>query len=173
MCTGSGCIAITLYLELIKRGINIDVTATDISSEALKVTQKNASSLIEEADGDNNTFHIIESDLFSNVSKNKKFDIIVSNPPYIPTLDIEKLEDEVRLHDPVMALDGDNDGLKFYRAIIDKSLDYIKPTGLLAFEMGFDQGDAVSKLMDEKGYMDIHIYKDLGGLDRVIIGRNH
>ena len=172
MCTGSGCIAITLYMELIKIGFNIDATAVDLSKDALAVTEKNVENLVG-IKALNNTFHIIESDMFSNISASKKYDIIVSNPPYIPTKDIEMLEPEVRDYDPIMALDGDTDGLRFYRRIIEESSNYLNNNGFIAFEIGYDQGDDVKSLLEEKGYKDIHIYKDLGGLDRVIIGRNN
>lgn len=171
MCTGSGCIAITIYKELIKRGFNIDATAVDLSKEALAVTEKNVEDLVG-IKALNNTFHIIESDMFSNINNNRSYDIIVSNPPYIPTRDIEKLEPEVRDYDPIMALDGDTDGLRFYRRIIEESSNYLN-NGFIAFEIGYNQGDDVKSLLEEKGYKDIHIYKDLGGLDRVIIGRNN
>ena len=111
--------------------------------------------------------------MFSNISPSKKYDIIVSNPPYIPTKDIEKLEPEVRDYDPIMALDGDTDGLKFYRKIIEESLTYLNNRGFIAFEIGYNQGEDVRCMLEEKGYKDINIYKDLGGLDRVIIGRNN
>ncbi|MBE5899695.1 MAG: peptide chain release factor N(5)-glutamine methyltransferase [Lachnospiraceae bacterium] len=172
MCTGSGCIAITIYKELIKRGFNIDATAVDLSKEALAVTEKNVENLVG-IKALNNTFHIIESDMFSNINNNRSYDIIVSNPPYIPTRDIEKLEPEVRDYDPIMALDGDTDGLRFYRRIIEESSNYLNNNGFIAFEIGYNQGDDVKSLLEEKGYKDIHIYKDLGGLDRVIIGRNN
>ena len=171
MCTGSGCIAITIYKELIKRGFNIDATAVDLSKDALAVTEKNVENLVG-IKALNNTFHIIESDMFSNINNNRSYDIIVSNPPYIPTRDIEKLEPEVRDYDPIMALDGDTDGLRFYRRIIEESSNYLN-NGFIAFEIGYNQGDDVKSLLEEKGYKDIHIYKDLGGLDRVIIGRNN
>lgn len=171
MCTGSGCIAITIYKELIKRGFNIDATAVDLSKDALAVTEKNVENLVG-IKALNNTFYIIESDMFSNINNNRSYDIIVSNPPYIPTRDIEKLEPEVRDYDPIMALDGDTDGLRFYRRIIEESSNYLN-NGFIAFEIGYNQGDDVKSLLEEKGYKDIHIYKDLGGLDRVIIGRNN
>ena len=172
MCTGSGCIAITIYKELIKRGFNIDATAVDLSKDALAVTEKNVENLVG-IKALNNTFHIIESDMFSNINNNRSYDIIVSNPPYIATRDIEKLEPEVRDYDPIMALDGDTDGLRFYRRIIEESSNYLNNNGFIAFEIGYNQGDDVKSLLEEKGYKDIHIYKDLGGLDRVIIGRNN
>ncbi len=172
MCTGSGCIAITIYKELIKRGFNIDATAVDLSKDTLAVTEKNVEKLVG-IKALNNTFHIIESDMFSNINNNRSYDIIVSNPPYIPTRDIEKLEPEVRDYDPIMALDGDTDGLRFYRRIIEESSNCLNNNGFIAFEIGYNQGDDVKSLLEEKGYKDIHIYKDLGGLDRVIIGRNN
>ena len=96
--------------------------------------------------------------------------MIVSNPPYIPTGIIEELQDEVRLHDPYIALDGKEDGLHFYRKIIQDSVHYIKEGGYLIFEIGYDQGEAVLALMKEGGYEDLCVKKDLSGLDRVVIG---
>lgn len=164
MCCGSGCIGITLFLENAKRGINISVTASDISSGALNVTRKNVNKLI----GKNDTFHIVESDLFDNIEG--RFSIIVCNPPYIPTKDIEELEVEVREHDPYIALDGDTDGLGFYKRIIPVAGDYLEPNGYLCFEIGYNQKEALRELMLENGYKNISVHKDLGGLDRVVIG---
>lgn len=164
MCCGSGCIGITIFLENVKRGINTSVTASDISSKALEVTRKNVDKLI----GDNDTFRIVESDLFDNIDG--RFSIIVCNPPYIPTKDIDELEIEVRKHDPFLALDGDEDGLSFYRRIIPRAREYLKPDGYLCFEIGYNQGESVSRLMIENGYKDVEVHKDLGGLDRLVIG---
>ena len=97
--------------------------------------------------------------------------MIVSNPPYIRTDVIQGLMEEVRLHEPYMALDGHDDGLYFYRKIIAQAGDYLKPEGLLAFEIGYDQGEAVSSLMKTQGYTQVHVFKDLAGLDRVVTGK--
>lgn len=164
MCCGSGCIGISLYLENVKRGINISTTLSDISDKALEVARRNANSLI----GDIDTFRMVKSDLFENIDGD--FSIIVCNPPYIPTKDIDDLQIEVRKHDPHLALDGHEDGLSFYKRIIPKAGDYLKPDGYLCFEIGYNQGESVKRLMIDNGYKDVEVHKDLGGLDRVVIG---
>ena len=100
-----------------------------------------------------------------------KFDVIVSNPPYIPTRVIKGLDEEVRLHDPFIALDGDEDGLKFYRIITDKARDYLNKDGYLCYEIGHDQAAKVSDILSSYGYNDIRVIKDLAGLDRVVVAR--
>ena len=158
MCTGSGCIILTL-LHFVKdcRG-----TAADLSEKALSVAKKNAEKLQIEC-----TF--IHSDLFENIEG--RFDVIISNPPYIATKEIEALEPEVREHEPMMALDGKEDGLYFYRKIVSASVDYLNPEGWLMFEIGYDQGEALSEMMKVAGYCEIRVIKDLAGLDRVVIGK--
>lgn len=157
MCTGSGCI----ILSLMKFAKEISGTAVDISEEALKVAKSNADKL--EA-----TVEFIQSDLFENV--NGAYDVIISNPPYIRTSVIDELKDEVKFHDPLLALDGKEDGLFFYRKIIKESLNYLKPNGRLYFEIGHDQGEEVKKLMEEAGFVEVAVKKDLAGLDRVVYG---
>ena len=157
MCTGSGCIIISLM----KFAKAISGTAVDISEDALKVAKRNAEKL--EADV---TF--IHSDLFEEV--NETYDVIVSNPPYIRTAIIEELKEEVKFHDPFLALDGKEDGLYFYRKIINESTDYLKQNGRLYFEIGHDQGEDVKKLMEEAGFVEVVVKKDLAGLDRVVCG---
>ena len=162
MCTGSGCILISL----LKMGTekyymrNIFGTGVDISEDALKVASYNAKAL-----GVDVTF--IQSDLFENVSG--KFDILVSNPPYIRTSVIEGLQEEVRLHDPFIALDGKEDGLYFYRKIIADSVNYLNDKAMVLFEIGHDQGKEVSELLGEAGFTNVWVKKDLAGLDRVVI----
>ena len=158
MCTGSGCTILTL-LHFVK---DCQGTAVDLSEKALEVAKRNAQKLQKKC-----TF--IHSDLFENI--NGRFDVIVSNPPYIATKEIEALEPEVRIHEPMMALDGMEDGLFFYRKIVSESVDYLNPNGWLIFEIGYDQGEAVSKMMEAVGYVQVGIVKDLAGLDRVVIGR--
>ena len=102
---------------------------------------------------------------------NMKFDVIISNPPYIPTAEIEDLMEEVRLHDPRMALDGMEDGLHFYRIITEQAMNYLAPGGWLLYEIGCSQGEDVADLLRKEGYEEIEIRKDLGGLDRVVLGR--
>ena len=111
----------------------------------------------------------IQSDLFEQISE--RFDLIVSNPPYIRTGVIEELQEEVRLHDPWIALDGKKDGLYFYRRIIAESTGYIRDNGAMMFEIGHDQAEDVVRLMEEAGYTQIRVKKDLAGLDRVVTGR--
>ncbi len=160
MCTGSGCIAITLSKEL-----NIDnVYASDISPGALAVARRNGESLDAGV-----TF--IESDMFNGLFDLKNsLDAIVSNPPYIRSDVIDTLDKEVRLNEPRLALDGDEDGLKFYRIITYNARDYLKDGGYLFFEIGYDEGQEVSSLMKENGFSDVRVLKDFAGLDRVCYG---
>ena len=111
----------------------------------------------------------VKSDLFDRLSGS--YDLIVSNPPYIRTEVIEELQEEVRLHDPRIALDGREDGLFFYRQIARESRKYMKQDGWLALEIGHDQAEAVAGLLDDAGYTQIQVKKDLAGLDRVVTGR--
>lgn len=157
MCTGSGCILISLM----KLGNEVQGTGVDISKKALEVAKQNAKNL-----GVTPTF--LHSDLFENVSG--RYDIIVSNPPYIRTKVIEELAEEVKLHDPMIALDGKEDGLYFYRKIIAESPNYLEKGGSLYFEIGHDQGEDVKTLMIERGFSDVTVKKDLAGLDRVVFG---
>ena len=159
MCTGSGCIILSIC-KLSK--YNIRATGVDISNKALEVAKKNADNLGIE-------INYIESNLFDKIDG--KYDIIVSNPPYIRTEEIEKLMPEVKEFEPLGALDGQEDGLFFYREIIEKSDEYLKAGGYLFFEIGYDQGLDVYKMMENKGFSELNIVKDLAGLDRVIWGR--
>lgn len=163
MCTGSGCIIITLALEK-KLGRAL---GADISEAALKVASGNR----EKLGADDVTF--VKSNIFSdiNVNDDELFDVIVSNPPYIATGEIETLTEEVRIHDPYIALDGLEDGLHFYREITQQSLNYIKSGGWLLYEIGCTQAHDVSDIMSEYGYSNIKVIKDLAGLDRVVMGR--
>ena len=108
------------------------------------------------------------SDLFDQIHGD--YDLIVSNPPYIRTEVIEELEEEVRLHDPMIALDGKEDGLHFYRKITEQSRAHLKCGGWLLFEIGHDQGEDVAKMMEEAGFTEVSVKKDLAGLDRVVSG---
>ena len=133
----------------------------DISDEALQVAKRNAESL-------NADVTFLKSDLFEQVAE--RYDLIVSNPPYIRTKAIEELEEEVRLHDPMIALDGKEDGLYFYRKITEKSREHLKQGGCLLFEIGYDQGEDVAKMMEKAGFTEVTVKKDLAGLDRVVSG---
>ena len=157
LCTGSGCILISLM----KMCEGLYGTGSDISEEALEVARKNACRLEVNA-----TF--IRSSLFEHISG--RYDLIVSNPPYIRTSVIQELQEEVRLHDPFIALDGKEDGLYFSREIIKAGGGYLKPGGYLMFEIGYDQGTEVASLMEKHGYRNIMVKKDLAGLDRVVSG---
>ena len=164
MCTGSGCIAISLKLlgEGKYMAGTIRADGVDLSEKALEVAQKNGKRL--KAD-----IHWIHSDLFTNVTD--RYDMIVSNPPYIQTAVIEELSEEVRLHEPMQALDGKEDGLYFYRIITDQGRDYLKENGWLLFEIGYDQGEAVKDLMETNGFQNVKILQDLAGKDRVVYGQ--
>ena len=158
MCTGSGCIAVSLKSFV----PSASVTAVDLSEKALTVAKQNS---------ENNQLQVdfIHSDLFTAVTDT--YDMIVSNPPYIPTAVIRTLMPEVRDHEPMMALDGTEDGLYFYDKITRESSAYLKEGGMLLYEIGHDQGQAVSAMMVAAGYEEVRVIKDLAGLDRVVVGR--
>ena len=161
LCTGSGCIAISLAVK----GGYESVTATDLSEEALQVAEKNARE-------HQKPIRFFQGDLFLALpqSEAKTFDIITSNPPYIPTAVIATLEPEVREHEPMMALDGTEDGLKFYRQIAKEAGAWLKPGGSIYLEIGYDQGEAVSGLLADAGFTNVRVVKDLPGKDRVVCG---
>lgn len=159
LCTGSGAIAVSLakYIE------GSQITATDISRKALSIAKLNA---VNNDVEDKITF--VSSDLFQNIPE-EKYDIIVSNPPYIKRNVIQKLDKEVR-KEPIIALDGGDDGLKFYKKIIDNAYEYLKYKGYLCFEIGYDQKDEVTKLIENEGkYIDTYSKKDLYDNDRIVI----
>lgn len=169
MCTGSGCILLSILAEYPNaRGVG-----ADISREALEVARKNAERMsLEERTA------FIESDLFSgdyfqknSGKKRQEYDMLISNPPYIPTAEIQNLMDEVRLYDPVSALDGKEDGLYFYRRITEEASGFLKNGGWLLYEIGCDQGEAVSKLLQKAGFRGVRVCQDLAGLDRVVLGQ--
>ena len=157
LCTGSGAIAVSLKKNL----SNVELFASDISLKALDIAKKNAIQNETEID-------FIESNLFENIDK--KFDIIVSNPPYIERRVLDTLPEEVK-YEPVLALDGGADGLEFYRKIIKDSKNYLNENGVLALEIGFDQKKSVIGLMEQEGYKDIYSKKDYGGNDRIVVSR--
>ena len=165
MCTGSGCILISTLRYGKEIFPNLTGTGVDISIKALENAKKNAQTNgLTEA-----TF--IQSDLFKDLSTKPKYELILSNPPYIPTGEIAKLEEEVKSHDPLLALDGKEDGLYFYRKIIKQSIDYLEDGGILIFECAWNQGMEISKMMKEQGFTDVEVIKDLAGLDRVVLGK--
>lgn len=159
--TGTGCIAVS-----IAHYTNMQVYAVDINEKALKTAQKNAKK-------NHVTIEFIKSNLFSNFPESfyHTFDVIVSNPPYICTEEIETLMTEVKDFEPRLALDGGEDGLFFYHEIVKQSQKFLKENGYLFFEIGCEQAEQVKDIMDLNGFENIEIRKDLAGLDRVIVGR--
>lgn len=205
MCTGSGCIAVSLK----KLGGYACVEGADISEEALKVAKRNSEEILENSDVNNDavssrteqiqnctnltnnqnkqdnseermvsevrtvpqtsvTFR--RSDMFSAFPETERFNVIVSNPPYIPSAVIEELEPEVRDHEPRGALDGTADGLYFYRILAEECAKHLTPGGHVYFEIGYDQGAAVKELLDIHGFKDTRVIQDLTGKDRVVCG---
>ena len=155
LCTGSGCIALCVKHER----EDITVSASDISKDALNVAKKNSENL-------GLKINLIHSDLFSNIDD--RFDIIVSNPPYIPTNVIRGLDEKVKDFEPEGALDGGEDALDFYRTIAKEAVRFLKGESLLIMEIGYDQGESVSGILSENGYKNIKVIKDLNSLDRVV-----
>ena len=156
MCTGSGCIAITLQ----KLG-RFQVMAVDISEEALTLARKNA-----QRNQSQVTF--FQSNMFDQLSNTSKVDVIVSNPPYIESKVIDELDDEVKKYEPRLALDGMEDGLHFYRILAREGKRFLNEGGRLYVEIGFDQAEAVKEIFGAQGFLDIQVYRDLAGLDRVV-----
>lgn len=152
---GTGIVSISVDLET-----KVDVTAVDISQKAIENTKINKEKI-------GSTITVLKSDLFSNIKN--KFDIIYSNPPYIKSDEIEKLQVEVRKHEPRLALDGGEDGLHFYRKIIEKSPEYLNDRGYLVFEIGHDEAKDICALMEDN--FDVEVIKDLSKLDRVVVGQ--
>lgn len=157
MCTGSGCILISI----LKNAKDTSGCGFDISKQAINVAKENAKLNEVVADFE-------KSDLFEHVTE--RYDMIVSNPPYIKTDEIVKLMPEVSEFEPVQALDGKEDGLFFYRKIIKECRDYLNPGGYVLFEIGYDQGEDVSEMMKYAGFLNVHVVKDLARNDRVVIG---
>ena len=162
MCTGSGCI----LLSLLHYSNDCEGLGVDLSAEALEVAGRNVLKVLTPEKAEH--AHFLQSDLFEKVEG--KFEIIVSNPPYIASAEVEKLMPEVRDHEPRMALDGTEDGLYFYRRIIEEAGKHLVSSGMLFFEIGYDQGQAVSELMRTGGYREVQVVQDYAGLDRVVLG---
>lgn len=205
MCTGSGCIAVSLK----KLGGYAHVEGADISEESLKVAKRNSEEILENNDVNNDAVNsrteqiqnctnltnnqnkqdnseermvsevrrvsqtgvtFRHSDMFSSFRGTEQFNVIVSNPPYIPSAVIEELEPEVRDHEPRGALDGTADGLYFYRILAEECAKHLTPGGHVYFEIGYDQGAAVKELLDIHGFKDTRVIQDLAGKDRVVCG---
>ena len=160
MCTGAGAIGVSLAYKLPEAR----VTMTDVSDEALHTAMGNAG-----LNGVNRRCIFLVGDMFNAVAEDKEYDVLVCNPPYIPTAEISKLAVEVRKHEPTTALDGGADGLDYYRILASEASSHIKSGGLLALEIGHDQAKDVCKLIKDAGtFKDIRVLKDLAGLDRVV-----
>lgn len=159
--TGTGAICLAL-LDLVPGTTGVGV---DFSAGALETAKRNA-----DINGVADRFEAIESDWFAAVTG--VFDIIVSNPPYIVRSVIGTLDEDVRLHDPVLALDGGKDGLDAYRAIACRAGDHLRENGLVAYEIGYDQKAAVTAIMQESGFARLEAVQDLGGNDRVLVFAN-
>ena len=155
LCTGSGIIAITLKKEL--EQVSVDIIASDISEKAIEVAKENAQN-------HNADIRFIQSDIFNNIDD--KFDIIVSNPPYIDRKDEVTMQDNVLKYDPHLALFAEEEGMYFYRKIIEQANDYLDENGIIFFEIGYDQKDKIIKLADMNGYS-AEVYKDINGRDRM------
>lgn len=160
LCTGSGCVLISV----LKNAPELTGVGSDISKTALLVAKENAK--MHEVDAD-----WIRSDLFDNITET--FDVIMANPPYIPTGEILSLMPEVRDFEPENALDGGADGLDFYRKIAGQVKDYLNPGGYVYMEIGYDQGEAVSELMRNAGFTEVEVIKDLARNDRVVKGKGN
>ena len=157
LCTGSGCV----LLSIMCYKNEIEGVGTDLSDQALAIAEQNAKNLEKKA-------FFLESDLFGQLPE-MRFDVIVSNPPYIPSDVIETLQPEVKDHEPVMALDGGEDGLAFYRRIASDAPRYLKKGGKILLEIGYDQGKAVSGILKDAGFSGVTVKKDLAGNDRVVV----
>ena len=171
LCTGSGCIAIAVRLL----GNAKTVSASDISEEALAVAKKNAklhNAEIAFREGDLfeawSSCSAMEKTTVETGNSTRKFDIIVSNPPYIPTAEIAGLMPEVREYEPLLALDGTEDGLLFYRRIAAECKEYLNPGGKVFLEIGCEQGRAVAELFRKAGFSNVQVYQDYAGLDRMV-----
>lgn len=155
VCTGSGCIAIAIA----KLGKPLIVHGVDISEEALAVARQNATEL-------NASVELFAGDLMTKMDG--QYDVIVSNPPYIPPSVIEGLMPEVRLHEPMLALDGGQDGLEFYRRIAGQAVTRLAPNGRLFLEIGCEQAAAVAEILQKQGYREVQVFQDLAGKDRIV-----
>ena len=166
LCTGSGAIGISIAKLLPKT----NVTMSDISNEALSVAKENAA-----LNSVNKNVKFVSGNLlepFHGRLGPKKFDLIISNPPYIPSSVIATLQKEIREHEPMIALDGGDDGLDCYRKLAEEVPKHLKKGGILLMEIGHDQRDAVTKLLEDNGsFVTVRCYKDLAGKDRIIFAK--
>ena len=168
LCTGSGCLLLSLmHYKNGCRGVGVD-----ISEEALEIARHNLDALDKSGGLNGGSAQFIAGDMYDALSgHDRRFDAIISNPPYIKTSDIPGLMPEVRDHDPVIALDGGDDGLAFYRRIAEGAPQYLAKDGRIFLEIGFDQAEAVTRIFSDAGFTDIEVVKDYSGNDRVIVAR--
>ncbi len=159
MCCGSGCIGLSIWKLLEQKW---KVVLSDVSREALAVAKENARRLEAKVE-------FIESDLFHNI--HETYHVIVSNPPYIPSRVVDTLMPEVREQEPRLALDGKEDGLYFYRKIVEQVKEHLEDEGCIFFEIGFDQAEDVRQILVDAGLKQITVIQDLAGLDRVVYAR--
>ncbi len=160
--TGSGAITVSLAKYISKS----NVMSFDISDIPLQIGPINAKN-----NGVSEKIKFVKSDLFTAIKDTEtKFDVIVSNPPYIPRIDMSTLHTQVKDYEPYNALEGGEDGLDFYRDITEQSMTYLNDKGVLAYEVGHDQAEDVKRIMEENGYVNIYTKKDIQGIDRVVIG---
>lgn len=165
ICTGSACIPISVAVHSKLETSQLAITASDISLQALEIATTNVRKIAPQIE-------LLHSDLFDEIDG--MYDVISSNPPYIVSSVLPTLEVEVRDYDPSLALDGGEDGLEFYRRIIEGCHKHLKVGGILLFEIGYDQGQAVSELMVQHGFRSVEVLQDLANLDRVVKGvREH
>lgn len=162
MCCGSGCIGISFWKFRDEKSHKDIVDLADISEYAIELTKRNAKKL-------NADCNIIKSDLFENI--NGRYDIILSNPPYIKSEEINGLMKTVKNYEPHLALDGGEDGLYFYKKIIREARNYLNENGILIFEIGYDQAEDLRRLFVDNGFIDVRIIKDYADLDRIAIAR--
>ena len=168
LCTGTGCIGISVYNELISKGREVKCVLTDISDTALSCSSSN----IESVAKDKNNIRCFKEDVLGEDSKlpEETFDIVVSNPPYITSKDMAELDSVVGEHEPHLALFGGDDGMKFYPVIAKKAKKILKAGGALIVEHGYDQGEKVRNVFAENGFNYVTTLRDYGGVDRVTFG---
>jgi release factor glutamine methyltransferase len=163
LCTGSGCIGLTLALER-----DVDVTLTDVSSDALAVAKKNAESI---ASTRAERLHFAEGSLFAALASGLKFDLIASNPPYLAAHEMNEIDKDVRDHEPTLALVGGEEGTELIARIVREAPKWLAKDGTLLIEMGPTQGEEVSRLFKQAGFAEVRVLQDLGGRERVVEGR--
>ena len=167
VCTGTGCIA----LSLLKRGGYDSVSASDVSPDALSLARRNADRLLTEAE--KQRFSLYRSDLFRDLPQGARFDVVVSNPPYIAEGEIGALMPEVSAYEPRLALSGGEDGLLFYRRLAEECREVLREGGRMYLEAGAGQAEAVREILRENGFSGVSSVRDLAGIERAVKGIFH